>query len=67
MLCCGSWPEEQWRCALNEEEEKKLRSSFKKGQKWKWGKVIHMVSGDPKGLKVQEKSGVYRVSDACVN
>lgn len=31
------------------------------------GKVIHMVTGDPKGLKVQEKSGVYRVSYACVN
>lgn len=57
MLCYGSWPEEQWRYAVNEEEGKKLRSSCQKRQRWKWGRVIHMVSGNPKGLKVQEKNG----------
>lgn len=30
MLRYGSWPEEQWRYAVIEEEEKKMRSSCQK-------------------------------------
>jgi len=42
---------------------KKLRSSCQERQKWKQGRVIHMVSGNSKELKIQDKNGEYRVSD----
>lgn len=37
MLRYGSWPEEQWRYAVIEEEEKKNEVKLPKRQKWKWG------------------------------
>lgn len=43
MLCYESWPEEQWRYAVNKEEEKNLGSSCQQRQKRKQGRVIHMV------------------------
>lgn len=30
MLCCGSWPKEQWRYAVNEEEEKEIEVKLPK-------------------------------------
>lgn len=65
MLRYGSWPEEQWRYAVIEEEEKKNEVKLPKRQKWKWGVgvVIHMVNGNSKGFKVLGKNEEYGVSD----
>lgn len=56
MLHYGSWPEEQWRYAVIEEEEEKNEVKLPKRQKWKLGRVIQMVNGNSKGLKVQGKN-----------
>lgn len=64
MSYYGSWPEEQWRYAVTEEEEKKKMRSRCQKRQMEAGEGNRMVSGTSKGLNVLEKSGKCGVSDA---
>lgn len=64
IFCYGSWPEEQWGYAVNEEEEKEIEVKLPKKTEMEAGEGNSYGQGQFKRTPIQKKSEEYRVSDA---